>query len=54
MASKAAEVQMQIRQNSEELTDFLKDLNRWQDSAKTEDNNLKLERKIEQKVRLNF
>ena len=40
-SSKAAEIQMQVRENSNDLTDFLKDLKRWEGNIKNEDKNLK-------------
>lgn len=51
MALKAAEIQMKIRENTSELTDFLSDLNRWEDKIKKEDELLKTARRIDEKVR---
>ena len=50
---KAAQLQNQVRQNSTELTDFLKDLTRWEEKVKHEDKNLKTARKLEENVRYN-
>ncbi|XP_057308946.1 RNA polymerase II-associated protein 3-like [Hydractinia symbiolongicarpus] len=50
MASKAAAIQMQIRENSDELNDFLKDLNRWEEDIRNEDRNLKTSRRLEEKL----
>ena len=50
MAFKAAQLQQQIRENSNDLTDFLKDLGRWEDSIKNEDQNLKSNRRLEEEV----
>ena len=44
----ALRLQMNIRQNAEELQDILQDLNKWEDEMKTKDNEL-LNSKIVQK-----
>ena len=36
----ALRLQMNIRQNAEELQDILQDLNKWEDEMKTKDNEL--------------
>ena len=36
----ALRLQMNIRQNAEELQDILQDLNKWEDEIKTKDNEL--------------
>jgi len=47
---KAALLQNQIRENSTDLNDFLKDLTRWEKKVKDEDRNLKTERSLESKI----
>ncbi|EDO30468.1 predicted protein [Nematostella vectensis] len=41
-ADKALNLQMQVRRNTEELGDFLKDLDRWEDDIKSKDEDLKI------------
>jgi len=48
--NKAAQLQNQVKQNNTDLTDFLKDLTRWEEQVKDEDNNLKSERRLEEKL----
>ena len=50
MVSKAVEMQQKIKENSDELKDFLRDLNRWEDKIKKEDEYLKTSRRIDEKV----
>ena len=47
---KAAKLQMQIRENSSELTDFLQDLTKWEENMKKEDEHLRTSRRIDEKV----
>ena len=46
----AAGVQLNIRQNAEELQDVLKDLDSWQDEMKTKDEELRHSKIITKKV----
>ena len=48
---KAAKLQMQIRENSSELTDFLQDLTKWEENMKMEDEYLRTSRRIDEKVK---
>lgn len=48
--NKAAHLQTQVKQNNADLTDFLKDLTRWEEKVKHEDKNLKSERELEEKL----
>lgn len=48
--SKAAEIQTQIRENSNDLSDFLKDLKRWEANIKNEDKNLKNINRLEKQL----
>jgi len=48
--NKAAELQNQVKQNNVDLTDFLKDLTRWEEKVKNDDKNLKSERSLEEKL----
>jgi len=47
---KAAKLQMQIRENSSELTDFLQDLTKWEENVKKEDEYLRTSRRIDEKL----
>jgi len=51
---KAANIQMQIRQNNNELTDFLQDLNRWEEKIKHDDEELRISRRIDEKVHIYY
>ena len=46
----ALRVQLNVRQNAEELQDILQDLNKWEDEVKTKDNDLRSSRIINKKV----
>ena len=46
----ALEVQLNVRQNAEELQDILQDLNKWEDEVKEKDNELRSSRIINKKV----
>ena len=46
----ALKVQMNIRQNAEDLQDMLKDLNSWQDEMKVKDEELRNSKIISKKV----
>ena len=46
----AANIQMQIRENTNELTDFLQDLNRWEEKIKHDDEELRISRRIDEQV----
>ena len=46
----ALKVQLNIRQNAEELQDVLKDLDSWQDEMKTKDEELRHSKIITKKV----
>ena len=48
----ALKVQMNIRQNAEDLQDMLKDLNSWQDEMKVKDEELRNSKIISKKVRI--
>lgn len=48
--NKAVELQMQIRQNAEELQDFVKDLENWEKDIKETDYNLKQQSGVSEKV----
>lgn len=47
---KVAKLQMQIKENSHELTDFLQDLTRWEENIKQEDEELRTSRRIDEQV----
>ena len=47
---KVAKLQMQIKENSSELTDFLQDLTRWEENIKQEDQELRTSRRIDEQV----
>lgn len=47
---KAVEIQRKIKENSNELNDFLQDLTRWEEKIKKEDENLKTSRRIDQNL----
>ena len=46
----ALEVQLNVRQNAEELQDILQDLNKWEDEVKEKDSELRSSRIINKKV----
>ena len=46
----ALRVQLNIRQNAEELQDILKDLDSWQDEVKTKDEELRHSKIVVKKV----
>ena len=46
----ALRLQMNIRQNAEELQDILQDLNKWEDEMKTKDNELLNSKIVHKKV----
>ena len=48
MAEKALNLQKQIRENAQDLGDFLSDLNRWEKEMKKDDEELKRSAQIEQ------
>ena len=48
MAEKALNLQQQIRENAQELGDFLNDLNKWEDEIKQKDDDLKKSAKIDE------
>ncbi len=50
MAEKALQLQHQIRENAQELGDFLGDLNKWEKDIKKKDEELKKTNAIEQVV----
>lgn len=52
MADEGLKVQMNIRQNAEELQDMLKELNSWQDEMKIKDEDLRNSKTITKKVRV--
>ena len=43
-------LQLNVRQNAEELQDILQDLNKWEDEVKAKDNDLRTPRIINKKV----
>ena len=47
---KVAKLQMQIKENSNELNDFLQDLTKWEENIKQEDEQLRTTRRIDEKV----
>jgi len=49
-ASSGFGVQMQVRQNAEELGEFMKDLNRWETDIKKRDEELKSSKVTSDKV----
>jgi len=49
-ALKALELQQMIKTNNNEYADYLKDLNRWQEEVKKEDQNLQTEKRFEEKL----
>ena len=49
--AEALKVQLGIRQNAEELQDFLKDLNSWEEAVKTKDEELRMSKIINKQVR---
>ena len=48
MAEKALNLQKQIRENAQDLGDFLSDLNKWEKDIKKDDEELKRSAQIEQ------
>ena len=46
----ALQLQLNVRQNAEELQDILQDLNKWEDEVKEKDNDLRSSRIINKKV----
>lgn len=52
--NKAIELQLQIRQNAEELQDFVKDLESWEKDIKEKDHDLRHQSGTAEKVRLVF
>ena len=50
----ALQLQLNVRQNAEELQDILQDLNKWEDEVKAKDNDLRSSRIINKKVRRIF
>ena len=46
----ALELQLNIRQNAEELQDILKDLNNWEDEMKAKDNELRNSKIVNKQV----
>ena len=46
----ALRLQLNVRQNAEELQDILQDLNKWEDEVKAKDNDLRSSRIINKKV----
>ena len=54
MADEALKVQLNIRQNAEELQDMLKELNSWQDEMKIKDEELRHSKIITKKVCMDF
>ena len=46
----ALQLQLNVRQNAEELQDILQDLNKWEDEVKAKDNDLRSSRIINKKV----
>ena len=50
----ALRLQLNVRQNAEELQDILQDLNKWEDEVKAKDNDLRSSRIINKKVWIIF
>ena len=50
MVDERLKVQMNIRQNAEELQDIMKELNSWQDEMKIKDEDLRNSKTITKKV----
>jgi len=46
----ALKLQLNVRQNAEELQDILRDLNNWEDEMKTKDNELRISKTINKQV----
>lgn len=50
-ANKAVELQMQMRQNAEDLHNFMKELDSWEEDMKKKDEELRTENLAESQVR---
>lgn len=46
------DLQLKVRQNAEELGDFLKDLDRWETDIKKKDEELKVSTSLSKKVNM--
>jgi len=53
-SSRATAMQMQLRHNTEDLQDFLRDLETWESEIKEKDNSLKKQKPILKEVILLF